>query len=882
MRSWWLKIELSSDLCSATGDCAAGLIDLKTALDGGLPVIPGKRIKGALRNEGLEMRANGFTMQETLDRVFGSPGLGCSGSLYVGDAHLYKAASGILEEYKNISITDYEEFMEELKNRPELNELQLEEIFTVTRTRTAIDRESGSASDASLRTMQLVPRGTVFRSRIELREPEQDKPGHNTVEEKETEDAEKELLTWCVKALRHMGVGITRGFGEITCTLEPESPMKTGTEKKISKARPLLIENERAGTQGPPPDHNKWTELPFEIQLKSPVLFWGEAGLYEDCSDQIPGSALLGALAGMYIRDKGLGEKAHLDEGFRRIFLDNGVQFGHAFLNRKGRTFYPCPLSFALKKNVDGERERLCNRLFGNNEAVRRKSIHSQVCLDREGGAIYLADVKKEVRMHHARPIDRGIGHALNDRIKKDALGMGQFYQYTCLSRGQVFAGVLKGGEGDLRKLLTCLEKRKFRLSLGRSRTAEYGECIFRPGSLGTSAAGADISKISAAGEGDTKASDAGLSVSKISAAGARNAKVPASGLSVSRTFAAREEKSKKWLLWLVTPMVLADEESGSIGPMVPYLEKELKRRLGQNICSVIEGKTIFGYTRIAGYNSKWRLPTPQCQGLAPGSVIALEADTEFSAADLENLRFGEQLGKGYGQIIALPLDWACGEMQDLAVRDGDERPEAVHIGAVPSNVNEPGQESDYVKALLQCRRKRVREQDIMNLALQKAEKLPPINSNTISSLIGLADEARQSPGDMYARIMKEARYIKDKGKLDIVEEFMKPCSEKNIEEAWAKAYGSAVLSGTVPDSVKMASRQGRPAADSVKGASRQGRPAADSVKMTLRPEKTAPGSGEMLLSLEEKALFISKYLEISKWKVRRAEGGDGHEFGRK
>lgn len=50
-----------------------------------------------------------------------------------------------------------------------------------------------------LRTMQIIPRGIVFRSVLEMRYPEV--------------AGERETLEYCVKALRHMGLGITRGFG---------------------------------------------------------------------------------------------------------------------------------------------------------------------------------------------------------------------------------------------------------------------------------------------------------------------------------------------------------------------------------------------------------------------------------------------------------------------------------------------------------------------------------------------------------------------------------------------------------------------------------------------------------------------------------------------
>lgn len=50
MKSWWLEMILKSDLCVATGDSTAGIVDIEIAQDCGFPIIPGKRIKGSLHN----------------------------------------------------------------------------------------------------------------------------------------------------------------------------------------------------------------------------------------------------------------------------------------------------------------------------------------------------------------------------------------------------------------------------------------------------------------------------------------------------------------------------------------------------------------------------------------------------------------------------------------------------------------------------------------------------------------------------------------------------------------------------------------------------------------------------------------------------------------
>ncbi len=56
----------------------------------------------------------------------------------------------------------------------------------------------------------------------------------------------------------------------------------------------------------------------------------------------------------------------------------------------------------------------------------------------------------------------------------------GEFFQYTALSKGQTYAGMWSGKAKDIRLLTECLQDHDYRLRLGRSRTAEYGNCTVR------------------------------------------------------------------------------------------------------------------------------------------------------------------------------------------------------------------------------------------------------------------------------------------------------------------------------------------------------------------------------------------------------------------
>ncbi|WP_320956051.1 RAMP superfamily CRISPR-associated protein [Enterocloster asparagiformis] len=577
MKRWWLEITLKSDLCAATGDSEQAVTNMKTALEHGLPIIPAKRLKGCLLNEGKEIVSNGFAAQSELADLFGRPGASHPARLHIGDAHIYRIPGFLLGKERadgDVVFENYEKELRELIRHPELSEDLAERLLTRLRTRTAIDKELKTAQKTTLRTMQVVPRGIVFRSLLELSDAQGQTP--------------PQLLKWCVKALRHVGLGITRGYGEVSCTL---------TEY-------VAHEQDAAKDSGIPKDFPGENAMEYEIELQNPVLFSGSRGLYEDCCDYIPGSAIMGALAAMYIADHGLGADAHRDEAFSRIFLRDGVRFGNGFLKAaaggRDRTFYPAPAFLALEKRGEG---RLINRLNGDDEKKRRKELSGQTAFDWGDGKVYLADVEKEVRLHHQRPKDRGIGHAVNDLIQAGAVDMGQFFSYMCISGGQRFSGVIRGNAGDLRELAACLEKRDWNLRLGRSRTAEYGNARIR---------------LFPAGSGQ------------------------------------QEAISDRWVLWLLSPMVFVGEGCPGETPEQEHLERQIRNRLG---CSVEIRDTILKYTRIGGYNGKWNLPLPQHIALAPGSVICIKTGEKLCASQLEAEFWGDMAGRGCGQVKALPWE---------------------------------------------------------------------------------------------------------------------------------------------------------------------------------------------------------------------------------
>lgn len=686
---WRLDITLKSELCASSGDSGEGLIDTKIAMEEGIPVIPARRIKGALLAEGKEMASCHWINPVSLERLFGARGASRPGAMRIGNAYLRIIPQGALGNScpaQEIEISDYKKVMASIKSLPDFNEMLLERFLTVERTRTAIDTDSGAADRTSLRTMQLVPRGLVFSGEVEL---DEDIPPECI-----------ETLEYCVKALRHLGAGVTRGLGEVSCALEKSESQ--GKHPDISDPEAFW-------------DMEEIVEAAYEIELITPVLFPGENGMYEDCGEQIPGAAVLGTLAGMYLQDYQLGKEAHEDPDFQRIFLRDGVKFGYGFPLNGNRVFYPCPAHFSGIKN---RREQIVNRFADENGEVRRTSVSGQVCW--EADKVYTSSVKKELRMHHARPQDRGIGHALHGRVKNADADMGQLFQYVCLSQGQKFRGILQGRAGDLKKLADCLEKRNGRILLGRSRSAEYGqaEMVIHRRYL--------------------KASD-------------------------------KKEGGKRkteFLIWFVTPMVLKDK-NGEISPEPDIFIRMLKNRLGrtENLEYV---NHIAVYTRTGGYNSKWRLPVPQYAAFEKGTVFIIRTAADLSG--LESVRWGEMTGKGYGQIRIIPFQRNKKFYNRVEFSDESQEDEAIR--------------SEFAAAFQKWNVERKKKMQVKQEAVKVAEALTKLpSSGRIEQIIRLSQH-RENYAQIMEDIegMKKSGGQEEKNSsYESIREFLKPCEKQEM-----------------------------------------------------------------------------------------------------
>ncbi|PAE81095.1 hypothetical protein CHH77_15120 [Shouchella clausii] len=557
MTVYYLNITLNSELCVATGSSIAGLVDTETAHQKGFPYIPSKRIKGALHGVARELVDWGLADKLETKQLFGRAGAAESSPLHVYDGVLYQVPdpSGPDIKKKDVGEIDVDVFSQ-------YSSESILEMFTSLRTHTAL--EGQVAKSHSLRTIRTVNKGIVFRSKIVL-----------------ADETQLELLKQCVKGLRHLGIGRTRGLGEVECVLAEAQTVEATLSRKPVKPT---------------------NEVVFRLTLEQPLLIAGQRGLYHSSEDWIPGSTILGALAGMYITDHRLGEEAHKDEAFSRIFLQNGVKFHYAYPEHDGKVFVPCPGHFQQnKKNPTEIYDVFAKRDQLDSEDVILRSVQSLIYL--EDSTVYVYEPKKEIRMHHSRPADRGVGRALG---KEDDPQSGQFFQYTSLSAKQTFYGTWQGSTDDLQALIACIEKRNGQLRLGRSRTAEYG--------------------------------------------------------TVTMEFLDEPKPVLTNQLWpneeyvaicLLTPMLLIDDY-GRANPDPDQFLKEVEQEL-MPVLTLKPTRKFIKQTTLSGYNSKWRMPKPQIPALDAGTVLIVK-NQQVDWEKVEQRLWGQQTGAGYGRVKVMGI----------------------------------------------------------------------------------------------------------------------------------------------------------------------------------------------------------------------------------
>ena len=318
-----LIIELRSDLCAGNGKGFAQVIDIDTAIDAcGIPYIPGRRIKGCLR----ELAGDVFREdQKTVGRIFGVSGSNRAGTLTIGDGR----------------IKDYDVKMEQVRRAIAADRIKpndITDLFCSVRSATALENET--VKDGSLRFVRVVNRLS----------PIDHSPMRFYADISFDED-DQETVFRLVKGLRNIGYHRNRGLGSVKCILEnvgdyeaPDISQDGGRDKKNANV------------------------LEYLLYLESDLML--PASDVNHSLDYIPGTSALGAFAGRYLKQFG-------EDGFSELFLSGQVRFSNLYISDyDGTDYLPAPAFLAkIKAAGKGEGSGIHNQVSEEhlNEERRRR-----------------------------------------------------------------------------------------------------------------------------------------------------------------------------------------------------------------------------------------------------------------------------------------------------------------------------------------------------------------------------------------------------------------------------------------------------------------------------------------------------------------------------
>ena len=494
MTEYILEIKLLSPLTSGSGEGRVGLVDRDVAHDHlGLPILPGRRLKGLWREAYNDVVDAWKLCGESLvpvETIFGKTG-------QIPDSedicmHISKAE---LKEAN--SLRPWLDYLQ-CPNQTGVQELSAEDVmqyFATVRTQTAIDRQTGSADDNTLRLIRTLRADLVFQAKVHFL----NSPDETVIN----------ALSRGAAALQYMGTSRTRGLGKVCCrllgsdmepialtgpaqssqtctkqTCNPEtdnhssnsdpssriSSVSSGSEDGISTD----FEDDETDLDDSPVSNDRIPThvLRYRLTLKAPVVIptgSGDPNTVMTRTD-VPGTHLWGVAAWHCLQQF---DHTPEDLEFRQAFLDGGLRFLTAYpeADDPPQRLIPIPHSIRELK----EDETLVDFVENppDNDASTKRIERHYARLDT--GVLKTRAVKKERNYHHARVAnDRRIGRALGTEVTDG----GAFFRYEAIQAGQTFQGAVLGTEEYLKKLKHWL-KGVDSIRLGRSRSAQYGEAKF-------------------------------------------------------------------------------------------------------------------------------------------------------------------------------------------------------------------------------------------------------------------------------------------------------------------------------------------------------------------------------------------------------------------
>ena len=395
-----LKITLRSDLVSGSGIGWGSVIDTDITYDDfGFPYIPARRLRGLFKEALWELEQFGVkTVKSTA--LFGNE---------EEEGHffkIYNAQLPFIEElHKEVTILG-------------LNSIDVLSYYTNVRYQTSIDMKSGVASEKSLRSIRAIKKGLTFYAELEC------------------EKQDLQILKKCCALIKHMGTNRTRGFGEVTFTIED-----------YKKENNVQIDNME--------DHQEYL---VKLCLCNLTQLSVASTKGEQTCDYISGASILGYFANRYLKT----HKA--DEHFYDLFVKGKVKFLNAYIT-DDEYHMSMPVRESLFKEKTGKTyfNKLIYETNIKDATIIMKKVRDKYIVNEN-----ILSPNKEMTYHHRRPLDKSIGHSVSNEKLED----GGFYQLQVLSAKQHFVSYIQGRGQDLKLILKDCPSH---IQIGKSKATQYG-----------------------------------------------------------------------------------------------------------------------------------------------------------------------------------------------------------------------------------------------------------------------------------------------------------------------------------------------------------------------------------------------------------------------
>jgi len=435
-----IKIKLLSYTLIGSGE-GTGIIDSDVVLDDfGFPYIPSRRIKGVLKESSQEVCDILGVRYDIVESIFGEDGF-TEGKLHIGNLYInnYKNIRKEIENLKNDKKDTYNIF---------INPTQIASYYTTIRQQTSVDKDTGIAKEASLRTFRVLKPKLEFEGEI--------------YEMTFLSKKEKALLYLAAINLKRIGTSRNRGFGEINCLIEDNKIGGVDNAIQHLKSDEDIIEEIKFSDSGKFNANKKGNvkRLSYKITTLSPIVLAKEIGEQNTINTEkyIPSTTIRGLFANKFIKESNLGWSAHEDENFYNLFLKNEIIFTSAYPFKKDKTYYP---ALYLHKGKGEDYSLAYNILEKIPDNKKTKSLKKMIYYLNDK-KIYTYDLSTTFYFHNAR--DREKGHSIGEEI---------FY-YEAINEGEEFNGFIIGDECYLKEIKRIYGE-KFTSFIGRSKSAQYG-----------------------------------------------------------------------------------------------------------------------------------------------------------------------------------------------------------------------------------------------------------------------------------------------------------------------------------------------------------------------------------------------------------------------